>query len=81
MILLEHHLKSLRLPTFLKYYQNVAEQCREKGADYGDYLSQLSEMEVSNRHNRAVLSSKGLKKLDSLPLKHWIALTLMRYPL
>lgn len=71
MILLEHHLKSLRLPTFLKYYQNVADQCREKGADYGDYLSQLSEMEVSNRHNRAVQQRikkarfPTLKTLDS----------------
>lgn len=71
MILLEHHLKSLKLPTFLKYYQNVADQCREKGADYGDYLSQLSEMEVSNRHNRAVQQRikkarfPTLKTLDS----------------
>lgn len=71
MILLEHHLKSLRLPTFLKCYQDVADQCRKKGVDYSDYLSQLSEMEVSNRHNRSVQQRikkarfPTLKTLDS----------------
>jgi len=71
MILLEHHLKSLKLPTFLKCYQDVADQCRKKGVDYSDYLSQLSEMEVSNRHNRAVQQRvkkarfPTLKTLDS----------------
>ena len=71
MILLEHHLKSLKLPTFLKCYQDVANQCGKERKDYIDYLSQLSEMEVSNRHNRAVQQRikkarfPTLKTLDS----------------
>lgn len=75
MILLEQHLKSLKLPTFLKCHQEVANQCREKGQDYKDFLMQLSEMEVLSRHNRSVQQKikkarlPNLKTLDSFDFK------------
>ena len=32
-VLLEHHLKQLRLPTFLREYDKVARQCAAERAD------------------------------------------------
>ena len=32
-ILLEHHLKRLKLPTFLREYEKVAQQCAAEGLD------------------------------------------------
>ena len=53
-ILLEHHLKELRLPTFLREYDRMAEECAEEGVGHPDYLLRLSEMELIDRHHRAV---------------------------
>ena len=33
-VLLEHHLKELKLPTFLREYGKVAGQCAEEGVDH-----------------------------------------------
>ncbi len=33
-LLLEHHLKQLRLPTFLREYDKVARQCAVEQAEY-----------------------------------------------
>ena len=33
-LLLEHHLKQLRLPTFLREYDKMAAQCAAEGADH-----------------------------------------------
>ena len=33
-ILLEHHLKRLKLPTFLREYEKVAQQCAAEGLDH-----------------------------------------------
>ena len=53
-ILLEHHLRELRLPTFLREYDRMAQQCAEEGVDHPDYLLRLSEMELIDRHHRMV---------------------------
>src|ERR1035437_8099213 len=37
-VLLEHHLKMLRLPTFLREYDKVARQCATESVDYPRYL-------------------------------------------
>ena len=37
-VLLEHHLKELKLPTFLKEYDKVASRCAAEGVDHPDYL-------------------------------------------
>ena len=37
-LLLEHHLKELRLPTFLREYRKLAAQCAAEGTDHPDYL-------------------------------------------
>ena len=53
-ILLEHHLKELRLPTFLREYDRMASECAEEGVGHPDYLLRLSELELIDRHHRAV---------------------------
>ena len=53
-LLLEHHLKELKLPTFLREYGKIAAQCASEGVDYPDYLLRLSELELIDRHHRMV---------------------------
>lgn len=53
-VLLEEHLKSLRLPTFLREYSKLARQCAAEGVDYPRYLLRLSELELLDRERRAV---------------------------
>ena len=45
-LLLEHHLKELKLPTFLREYGKIAAQCASEGVDHPDYLLRLSELEL-----------------------------------
>lgn len=52
-LLLEHHLKALRLPTMLREYGKLAEVCRQERADYQTYLLQLLERELADREVRA----------------------------
>ena len=48
-VLLDHHLRALRLPTFLREYDKVAQQCAAEGVDYPRYLLRLSEQELLDR--------------------------------
>ena len=52
-VLLEHHLKQLRLPTFLREYDKVARQCAAEGVDYPRFLLRLTELELRDRERRA----------------------------
>ena len=53
-VLLEHHLKELKLPTFLREYDKVASRCATERVDHPDYLLRLSELELIDRHHRMV---------------------------
>ena len=53
-LLLEHHLKELKLPTFLREYRKLAAQCAAEGVDHPDYLLRLAELELIDRHQRMV---------------------------
>ena len=53
-LLLLHHLKALRLPTFLREYDKVAQQCAAEGLDHPRYLLRLSELELIEREGRMV---------------------------
>ena len=48
-LLLSHHLKALRLPTFLREYDKVARQCASEGVDHSSYLLRLAELELIDR--------------------------------
>src|SRR5271167_124632 len=52
-LLLEHHLKGLRLPTMLREYDRVARQCAAEDLDYPRYLLRLAELELLDRERRA----------------------------
>ena len=52
-LLLEHHLKELRLPTILREYDKVARQCAAEQLDYQRYLLRMSELELLDRERRA----------------------------
>ena len=52
-VLLDHYLKTLRLPTFLREYDKVAQLCAAEGVDYPRYLLRLSEQELLDRERRA----------------------------
>jgi DNA replication protein DnaC len=52
-VLLEHHLKLLRLPTFLREYDKVARQCADESVDYPRYLLRMTELELLDRERRA----------------------------
>src|SRR3954464_7516564 len=53
-ILLAHHLKALKLPTFLREYDKVAQQCAAEGVDHPRYLLRLAELELIERERRMV---------------------------
>jgi DNA replication protein DnaC len=52
-LLLEHHLKELRLPTILREYDKVARQCAVEQVDYARYLLRITELELLDRERRA----------------------------
>ena len=45
-LLLEHHLKELKLPSFLREYGKMAAQCAAEGVDHPQYLLRLAELEL-----------------------------------
>ena len=53
-LLLEHHLKELKLPRFLREYWKMAAQCAATGVDHPGYLLRLAELELIDRHQRMV---------------------------
>jgi DNA replication protein DnaC len=53
-LLLEHHLKQLRLPTILREYDRVARQCAGDKSDFPTYLLRLTELELLDRDRRAI---------------------------
>ena len=53
-VLLAHHLKALKLPTFLREHEKLARQCATEGADHLRYLLRLAELELIEREQRTV---------------------------
>lgn len=52
-LLLEHHLKELRLPTILREYDKVVRQCAVEQLDYPRYLLRMTELELLDRERRS----------------------------
>ena len=74
-VLLEHHLKFLKLPTMKNEYHVVAARCAKDNSDYATYLLRLTEREVVERQHRAmerrIRAAKFpiLKTIDSFNFK------------
>jgi len=70
-VLLAHHLKALKLPTFLREYDKLARQCASDGVDHVRYLLRLSEQELIERERRTIerrikeAKFPAVKSLDS----------------
>ena len=52
-LLLEHHLKALKLPTMLRDYTAVAAACSQERSVYAEFLLRLTERELIERERRA----------------------------
>jgi DNA replication protein DnaC len=74
-VLLEHYLKELKLPTFLREYKKIAELCQKDRSDYQTFLLRLVEREMQDREIRArerrIKAAKFpvIKTLDSFEFK------------
>ena len=74
-ILLAHHLKTLKLPTFLREYEKLARQCAAEGLDHVQFLARLVELELIYRERRMVerrikaAKFPAVKSLDSFDFK------------
>ena len=53
-MLLAHHLKALKLPTFLREYDKLARQCATDAVDHVRYLLRLAELELIERERRMI---------------------------
>ena len=89
-VLLAHHLKPLRLPTFLREYDKLARQCAVEGVDHSRYLLRLAELEMIDRERRTVerrikeARFPAVKSLDSFDFtlryySHFLASTSRSY--
>ena len=74
-ILLQHHLKQLRLPTFQGEYAKQAQLCAAENKDHIHYLARLCEMELIERERRMIerrikaAKFPSTKSLDSFDFK------------
>ena len=74
-VLLQHHLKKLRLPTFNSEYAKLARQCAAEGKDHVQYLLRLCELELIERERRMIerrikaAKFPATKSLDSFDFK------------
>jgi DNA replication protein DnaC len=74
-LLLDHHLKTLKLPTFLRDYSKVARQCAAEGLDHVQFLARLVELELIDRERRMIerrikaARFPAVKSLDSFDFK------------
>ncbi len=74
-ILLEHRLKSLRLPTVLREYGKLARQAAAEGLDHVQFLARLIELEMIDRERRMIerrikaAKFPAVKSLDSFDFK------------
>ena len=84
-LLLAHHLKALKLPTFLREYDKQARQCAAEGVDHVRYLVRLTELELIDRERRMVerrirmAKFPAVKSLDSFDFKA-MPLSRTRFP-
>jgi IstB-like ATP binding protein len=53
-VLLAHHLRQLKLPTFLREYEKLAAEAAREGLDHVRFLLRLAELELVDRERRMV---------------------------
>ena len=74
-VLLQHHLRKLKLPTFQSEYTKLARQCAAEGKDHVQYLLRPCELELIERERRMIerrikaARFPATKSLDSFDFK------------
>jgi DNA replication protein DnaC len=74
-VLLAHHLKTLKLPTFLREYDKLARQCATERLDHVRFLARLVELELIDRERRMIerrikaARFPAVKSLDSFDFR------------
>jgi DNA replication protein DnaC len=74
-VLLQHHLRKLKLPTFQSEYAKLARQCATEDKDHVQYLLRLCELELIERERRMIerrikaAKFPATKSLDSFDFK------------
>jgi len=63
LVLLEHHLKALRLPTMLAEAAKIAQRCAADNVDHLGFLLQLCELELIDREQRSAARRLKVAKL------------------
>jgi DNA replication protein DnaC len=53
-VLLAHHLRQLKLPTFVREYEKVAAEAARERLDHVRFLLRLAELELIDRERRMV---------------------------
>jgi hypothetical protein len=75
LLLLEHHLKALKLPTVLRDYASLAAVCSQERSSFPQYLLRLVERELIDRERRATerrikeAAFPVIKTIESFDLK------------
>ena len=83
-ILLNHRLKSLRLPTVLREYGKLAKQAAAEGLDHVQFLARIIELEMIDRERRTIerrikaAKFPAVKSLDGFDFKAISALNKMQ---
>ena len=74
-LLLQHHLKKLKLPAMLRDYQKIASHCAAEKVDHKGFLLRLAELELIEREQRSTMRRikaagfASLKSLDTFDFK------------
>jgi len=69
-VLLAHHLKAFKLPTFLRGYDKLARQCATEGFDHTRYLLRLAELELIERERRQLSAQTERASIAKQPQRH-----------
>ena len=77
-VLLAHHPRQLKLPTFLREYDKVAAEAAREGLDHPRYLLRLAELELIDRQRRMVerriRTQPSVRKPHKLACLHFSAM-------
>ena len=65
-ILLQHHLKTLKLPTMLREYEKLARQCAAENADHVRYLARMIDRRIKAARFPAIKSLESFD-FDAIP--------------
>jgi len=83
-LLLAHHLRKLKLPTFLREYDKIAKEAAAAGLDHPRYLLRLAELELIDRERRMVerrIRAARFPAVKSLDTFDFLAIPSLNKPL